>query len=137
MGAQIAAHLANAGLQVNLLDIAPEEGPKNAIVEAAFKRASKLRPEPMFTDRVAECIKLGNFDEHLDWIAESDWVIEVVVERLDIKQSVMQRIEKYVNDGAVISTNTSGLPIHKISEGRSMGLGGVFLVPIFLIRLDI
>ena len=119
MGAQIAAHLANAGLQVNLLDIAPKEGAKNSIVEAAFKRASKLRPEPMFSERVAQRIKLGNFDEHFEWIAGSDWVIEVVVERLDIKQAIMERVEHYANENAIISTNTSGLPIHKISERRS------------------
>ena len=127
MGAQIAAHLANAGLQVNLLDIAPQEGPKNAIVEAAFKRASKLRPDPMFSTKVAQRIKLGNFDEHLDWLAGSDWVIEVVVERLDIKQSIMARIEQHVNDDAIVSTNTSGLPIHKIAEECSSGFKRRFL----------
>ena len=127
MGAQIAAHLANAGLQVNLLDIAPEEGSKNAIVQAAFKRASKLRPEPMFTGDVADRIKLGNFDEHFSWIADSDWVIEVVVERLDIKQSIMEKIEQHVNADAIISTNTSGLPIHKIAAGRSEGFLRRFL----------
>lgn len=119
MGAQIAAHLANAGLQVKLLDIAPAEGKKNAIVESLFKKASKLKPAPLFTDKVAQRIELGNFDENFDWVGEADWVIEVVVERMDIKRQVMARIEAAVKDDAVVSTNTSGLPIGEIAEGLS------------------
>ncbi len=120
MGAQIAAHCANAGLQVRLLDIAPEEGDdKNAIVKAAFKRATKLKPNPFFTTAARKRIKLGNFDEHFDWVGEADWVIEAVVERMDIKRQVMARIEEAAREDAVISTNTSGLPIHEIAEGRS------------------
>ncbi len=117
MGAQIAAHIANAGLSVNLLDIAPEEGKKNSIVESLFKRASKLKPAPLFTDKVAQRIRLGNFDDHFDWVGEADWVIEVVVERMDIKRQVMARIEAVAHKDAVISTNTSGLPISQIAEG--------------------
>lgn len=127
MGAQIAAHFANAGLEVNLLDIAPEEGPKNAIVEGAFKRAKKLKPNPFVLGTTARQIRLGNFDENLDWLKDTEWVIEVVVERMDIKRALMERIEDHVSDSAIISTNTSGLPIHQIAEGRSASFKRRFL----------
>lgn len=120
MGAQIAAHLANAGLHVHLLDIAPKEGTdKNAIVAGQWKKAQRLKPDPFFTKAAAQRVTLGNFDEHFDRLAEADWVIEVVVERMDIKRSVMERIEATARPDAVISTNTSGLPIAHIAEGRS------------------
>ena len=117
MGAQIAAHVANAGLQVNLLDIAPKEGDNNAIVNKMFKQAKKLKPAPFFTDDVAHQIRLGNFDDHFHWVGEADWVIEVVVERMDIKREVMARIAETAREDAVVSSNTSGLPIHEISAG--------------------
>lgn len=119
MGAQIAAHCANAGLHVYLLDIAPQEGPKNAVVEAAFKRMQKLKPDPFFTKDGAKRIEIGNFDEHFDRVGQADWVIEAVVERLDIKRQIMARIEATARQDAVISTNTSGIPIREIAEGRS------------------
>lgn len=121
MGAQIAAHCANAGLHVYLLDIAPKEGPKNAIVEAAFKRTKKLKPNPFFTKGTAQRVQVGNFDEHFDWVGKADWVIEAVVERLTIKRQIMGRIEEIAQADAVISTNTSGIPIREIAEGRSEG----------------
>ncbi len=117
MGAQIAAHLANAGLQVYLLDIAPQDGAnKNAIVEKQFKATRKKKPDPFFTGDAAKRIKLGNFDEHFHWVGEVDWVIEAVVERLDIKHQVMKRIEETARADAVISTNTSGIPIREIGQ---------------------
>lgn len=123
MGSQIAAHLANAGLNVLLLDVTPQsigrEGRPNDLVEAAFKQATKLNPDPFFTEAAQRRIALGNFDDDFARIAEADWVIEVVVERLDVKQQVMARIEEHAREDAVISTNTSGLPIHQITEGRS------------------
>ncbi len=119
MGAQIAAHLANAGLEVWLLDIAPPEGPKNAIVEQQFRKALALKPDPFFDETAKQRIRLGNFEEHFDRVGEADWVIEAVVERLDIKRQVMARIEGVTREDAVISTNTSGLPIREIAEGRS------------------
>jgi 3-hydroxyacyl-CoA dehydrogenase len=123
MGSQIAAHLANAGLEVLLLDVTPEsigkEGAPNSIVEKAFKDATKMNPAPFFTQPTQKRVTLGNFEEDFEKIADVDWVIEVVVERMDIKQSVMKRIEEHASDAAVISTNTSGLPIGEIAEGRS------------------
>ena len=119
MGAQIAAHLANAGLEVHLLDIAPDDGDANSIVKKGFKAAKNASPAAFFTDDVADRVYLGNFEDNFDRIGEVDWVIEVVVERMDIKRDVHARIEEHAREDAVISTNTSGLPIHEIAEGRS------------------
>ena len=122
MGAQIAAHLANAGLQVYLLDIAPKEGDnKNAIVEKLFKAATKKKPDPFFTKKTAQRIKIGNFDENFGWVGEVDWVIEAVVERLDIKHQVMKRIEETAREDAVVSTNTSGIPLREIGQHCAEG----------------
>lgn len=119
MGAQIAAHLANAGLKVELLDMAAKDGPKDGVVESLFSRASKLKPPPFFTADVADRIRLGNFDEHWERLAEVDWVVEVVVENMDVKRQIAERLDATVGEHAVVSTNTSGLPIHQIIEGRS------------------
>jgi 3-hydroxyacyl-CoA dehydrogenase len=119
MGTQIAAHLANAGLTVHLLDIAPTSGNKNAIVEAAFKKGLKLSPPIFFTDQIAHRVTLGNFDEHFHRLAGVDWVIEVVVENLKIKQDLMARLQGVVRQDAVISTNTSGISIHAIAKNCS------------------
>jgi 3-hydroxyacyl-CoA dehydrogenase len=127
MGAQIAAHLANAGLEVHLLDIAPDDGDTNAIVEKGFQAARDASPDPFFTDDVADRIYLGNFEEHFDRISEVDWVLEAVVERMDVKRDVHARIEEHARPDAVISTNTSGLPIHEIADGRSADFKQRFL----------
>ena len=131
MGSQIAAHLANAGLGVLLLDVTPEsigrEGAKNSLVEGAFKAATKMKPDPFMTAEAQKRITLGNFDDDFQKIGDADWIIEVVVERMDVKQEVMERIEKTASDTAVISTNTSGLPIAQIAEGRSDGFRRRFL----------
>ncbi len=127
MGSQIAAHLANAGLTVHLLDIpAPEEN-KNAIVEAAWQKALKLKPPILFTEKTARRLTLGNFDEHLDRLADVDWVIEAVVENLAIKQQLMARIEGVVSPDAIVSTNTSGLPVREIARGLPKSLSKRFL----------
>ena len=131
MGAQIAAHLAGAGLQVHLLDVTPQaigkEGEPNDLVERAFKATQKAKPDPFFTEKTAQRITLGNFDEDFARIGEADWIIEVVVERLDVKRDVMARIEEAAREDAVVSTNTSGIPIHEIAEGRSEGFNRRFL----------
>jgi len=120
MGAQIAAHLANAGLEVQLLDIAPdEEGDPNAVVEEGFEKAREASPDPFFADAVADRIYLGNFEDHFDRVGEVDWVVEAVVERMDVKRDVHARIEEQARPDAVVSTNTSGLPIHEMVADRS------------------
>ncbi|RCJ40255.1 3-hydroxyacyl-CoA dehydrogenase [Nostoc minutum NIES-26] len=127
MGSQIAAHLANAGLTVHLLDIAAQGDNKNDVVETAFKKAIKQSPPILFTEKTARRVILGNFDEHFHRIADVDWVIEVVVENLAIKQDLMARIESTIRDDAVVSTNTSGLPIHEIAKGCSESFRKRFL----------
>ena len=120
MGAQIAAHLANAGLEVHLLDIPPDDGHNpNAVVKKGFEQAREASPDPFFTDDVTDRIYLGNFEDDLDSVGEVDWIVEAVLERMDVKREVHARIEENASDDAVISTNTSGLPIHEIAEERS------------------
>ncbi|WP_302885066.1 3-hydroxyacyl-CoA dehydrogenase [Kovacikia minuta] len=127
MGTQIAAHLANAGLTVHLLDLPAQKGDKNSLVEAAFKKALKQSPPIFFTEKTAHRITLGNFEQHFDRVAHVDWVIEAIVENLDTKQQLMQRLEETVRGDAIISTNTSGLPIHAIAQGRSESFRKRFL----------
>ena len=110
MGAQIAAHLANAGLNVHLLDIPGPDDDRDAVVKQGFATALKLTPNPFFSEEVSRRIALGNFDDHLDRIAEADWVIEVVVEKLEIKQRLMERVEGAASPDAVISTTPAASP---------------------------
>src|SRR6195952_2218514 len=123
MGSRIACHFAGIGLQVLLLDIAPKEAAdaiaRNKIVNDALQAAIKSNPSPVFTKEVIKKIKTGNFTDNMKDIADCDWVIEVVVERLDIKQSVFTEVEKYRKPGTLITSNTSGIPIHMMAEGRS------------------
>ncbi|MGV2826800.1 3-hydroxyacyl-CoA dehydrogenase NAD-binding domain-containing protein [Myxosarcina sp. GI1(2024)] len=127
MGSQIAAHLANAGLTVHLLDIPAAEDNKNAIVEAAWQKALKHKPPILYTEKTARRITLGNFDEHLDRLADVDWVIEAVVENLEIKQQLMTRLESVVSHEAIVSTNTSGLPVNEIVRGLPQSFRQRFL----------
>ena len=123
MGSRIACHFAGIGLQVLLLDIAPKDATdaksKNKIVNDALAAALKSNPSPVFTKDVVKNIKTGNFTDNMKDIADCDWVIEVVIERLDIKQSVFTEVEKYRKPGTLITSNTSGIPIHMMVEGRS------------------
>ncbi|RMH89411.1 MAG: 3-hydroxyacyl-CoA dehydrogenase/enoyl-CoA hydratase family protein [Calditrichaeota bacterium] len=128
MGAQIAAHLANAGLQVLLLDIPAKEGSnKNAVVEGAFKKLVKMKPNPFATQAATKRIRLGNFDDDLHRLGEVEWVIEAVVENMEIKRQLMERVEQVISPGTIVSSNTSGLPIHQIAEGRSEAFKKHFL----------
>jgi len=134
MGSQIAMHMAGIGLEVVLLDIAPKEllpeeekkGLKlsdkvvrNRIVKTAFDSAAKLNPAPLYDKKFASRIQLGNFEDDMNLIAGCDWVIEVVVERLDIKKIVYEQVEKYRKPGTLITSNTSGIPMELLIEGRS------------------
>ncbi|HMI77467.1 MAG TPA: 3-hydroxyacyl-CoA dehydrogenase/enoyl-CoA hydratase family protein, partial [Ferruginibacter sp.] len=114
------------GLQVLLLDIVPKDLPadakpaeRNKIVNDALAAAIKSNPSPVYTKDVIKRIRTGNFTDNMKDIADHDWVIEVVVERLDIKQSVFTEVEKYRKPGTLITSNTSGIPIHMMTEGRS------------------
>lgn len=128
MGARIAAHLANAGIACYLLDIVPPQlsdadranpAARNRIVQAGIDAARKSKPAAFFTPDRARLITPGNFDDHLAWCAEADWIIEAVAENLDIKRKLFERVEQHRRPGTLISTNTSGLPVRLISEGRS------------------
>ena len=126
MGSRIACHFAGVGLQVLLLDILPKDLPadakpalRNKIVNDALTAAVKSNPSPVYTKDVLKLIKTGNFTDNMKDIADCDWVIEVVVERLDIKQLVFTDVEKYRKPGTLITSNTSGIPIHMMTEGRS------------------
>ena len=120
MGAAIAAHCANAGLQVDLLDIAPKDGEdKNAVVDAGYERMVKARPPALMAKDVARRIHTGNFDDDLGRVAEADWVLEAILERLEPKRELAERVEALAKDDAIISSNTSGIPLHQIAEGRS------------------
>ncbi len=126
MGSRIACHFAGVGLQVLLLDIQPKDLPagakkadKNKIVNDALTAAIKSNPSPVYTKEVTKKITTGNFTDNMKDIASCDWVIEVVVERLDIKQSIFTEVEKYRKPGTLITSNTSGIPIHMMAEGRS------------------
>jgi len=126
MGSRIACHFAGVGLQVLLLDIQPKDLPadarpaeKNKIVNDALAAAIKSNPSPVYTKDVIKKIATGNFTDNMKDIAGCDWVIEVVVERLDIKQLVFADVEKYRKPGTLITSNTSGIPIHMMTEGRS------------------
>jgi 3-hydroxyacyl-CoA dehydrogenase len=129
MGAAIAAHCANAGLEVDLLDIAPEDpdADNNAVVRAGFDRMKDARPAALMSKRVAERMRLGNFEDDFDRIAEADWVLEAILERLEPKRELMLRVEGVAKEGAIISSNTSGIPLHEIAEGRSEGFRRRFL----------
>jgi len=120
MGAAIAAHCANAGLEVDLLDIAPDDGDdKNAVVEAGFENMKNARPAALMAENVADRIRIGNFEEHFGRVGEADWIVEAIIEKLEPKSELMQRVEDTAKESAIISTNTSGIPLHSISEGRS------------------
>lgn len=134
MGAGIAAHLANAGVPVTLLDIVPNsltpeeekrglslDSPevRNRIVQQGFDRALKSKPASFFTSDHAALVSLGNLEEDFETVSKADWVIEVIVENLKIKQTLMERIDSVRKPHTIISTNTSGIPVHEIAAGRS------------------
>jgi 3-hydroxyacyl-CoA dehydrogenase len=119
MGAAIAAHCANAGLEVDLLDIAPDDDDNDAVAEAGFERMQNARPAALMGENVAGRIRTGNFEDDFDRVGEADWIVEAIIEKLEPKRELMQRVEDTAKESAIISTNTSGIPLHSISEGRS------------------
>jgi len=120
MGARIAAHFANAGLPCLLLDIAPKDAApadRNKIVAAGLEAAKKSKPAAFFTPALAPKVSIGNFDDDLPRIADADWIIEVVAENLEIKRGLLAKVAQFRKPGAIVTTNTSGLPVHLIAEG--------------------
>jgi len=134
MGSGIAAHFANIGVQVLLLDIVPfelsevekkrgltlEDGKvRNRIATENLEKLKKASPALLYSPKFAQRIEVGNFQDDMHRIKSTDWIIEVVVERLDIKKSVYEQIEKFRKEGTLVSSNTSGIPINMLVEGRS------------------
>lgn len=128
MGSRIACHFANIGVEVLLLDIVPRDlnedqkknpAARNKIVNDALAFALKSKPSPIYEKGFAKLISTGNFEDDMSKISAVDWIIEVVVERLDIKKIVFEQVEKYRKPGTLITSNTSGIPMHMMCEGRS------------------
>ena len=120
MGARIAAHFANAGLTCLLLDIVPKDAAaagRNKIVAAGLEAAKKSKPASFFTSTLASRISIGNFEDDLPRIADADWIIEAVAENLEIKRSLLAKVAQHRRPGSIVTTNTSGLPVHLIAEG--------------------
>ncbi|MEM9554372.1 MAG: 3-hydroxyacyl-CoA dehydrogenase NAD-binding domain-containing protein [Acidobacteriota bacterium] len=141
MGAAIAAHVANAGLPVLLLDIVPREltekeaarganlddrAVRDRIARDGLERIAKLKPASFMSRAARSLVSIGNLEDDLERLAGIDWIVEAVVERLDIKRDLMARIDAVRHARAIVTTNTSGLPIHAISEGRSDGFRRTF-----------
>jgi 3-hydroxyacyl-CoA dehydrogenase len=134
MGAQIAAHLANAGIPCVLLDIVPGEllpeeqargltleSPafRNRLSAAGLEAAKKAKPAAFFSPELAGLVSVGNFEDDLPKLKDCDWIIEAIVEKLEIKRSLFERIEPHLNDDAIVTSNTSGIPLASLAEGRS------------------
>lgn len=113
MGSQIAAHFANAGVPALLLDVTPDAA------AAGLKRCRTLKPDPFFTPETAGLITTGGFDDSLAGIADADWIVEAIVERLDVKRDLLARVDQARRAGSIVSSNTSGIPIGLLAEGRS------------------
>ncbi|MBA2660827.1 MAG: enoyl-CoA hydratase/isomerase family protein [Bradymonadaceae bacterium] len=141
MGSGIAAHLANAGIPVYLLDIVPfNPGPNDDVNDPSFRNRiatankealKKTNPSPVYSLRDLDLITVGNTSDHLEWLAEVDWIVEVVPENMKIKRDTFEKVEKHANPNAIISSNTSGLSIEGMLEGRSEGFRQRFLVTHF------
>lgn len=128
MGSRIAAHCINAGLDVWLLDLKSDDPKRpNKLVEEHIKELTKTSPEPLFDASLARHIKPGNFEDDLEVLSEVDWIVEVVVERLDIKKNLMRKVETVRKPGTIVSSNTSGIPIRKIGEECSEEFQSHFL----------
>jgi 3-hydroxyacyl-CoA dehydrogenase len=113
MGAQIAAHLANAGVATLLLDI------DSKTAAEGLKRARQLKPDPFFTPEAVPLVRIGGLDDELGALGKTDWIIEGIVERLDIKQSLFEKLDRHRGPNTIVSSNTSGIPIGSLAEGRS------------------
>src|SRR6516165_5319498 len=120
MGARIAAHFANAGIPSYLFDIVPPDADapeRNKIAAAGLAAAKKSKPAAFVEPGLASLVTIGNFDDDLRRLAEVDWIIEAVVENLEIKRALLRKVEAVRKPGTFITTNTSGLPVHSIAEG--------------------
>ena len=113
MGAQIALHCANAGIPAVLLDLTPQ------VAKEGLEKARRLKPDPQFTPDVHRLVTTAGFDDGMPLLGKADWIVEAIVERLDIKQQLFARVEAVRAPGSIVSSNTSGIPISVLAEGRS------------------
>src|SRR5712671_1369737 len=143
MGAQIAAHMANAGIPMLLLDIVPPEqvsearpsgratsaepADRNAIARAGLEAAKKSKPAAFFTAELASLVTIGNFEDDLPKLKDCDLIIEAVVENPEIKRSLYEKVEQHRRPGSVVGSNTSGIPIRELADGRSEHFRAHFL----------
>ncbi len=128
MGSRIAAHFANAGFPVDLLDVViPGKPERNAAAIAGIETAAKQKPVAFYTDSARSLIAPGNFEDHLDRLRECDWIIEAVAENLEIKRGLLGRVAEVRREGAIVSTNTSGIPLASIADGFSIEWRAHFL----------
>ncbi|ODP37077.1 3-hydroxyacyl-CoA dehydrogenase/enoyl-CoA hydratase family protein [Sphingomonas turrisvirgatae] len=132
MGAGIAAQVANAGVPVLLLDIVPSQGAdRDAIAKGAVAKMLKTEPAPFMSKAAAKLVETGNIEDHLDRVAECDWIVEAVIERLDVKQALYARIETLMRPGTAVSSNTSTIPLANLVDGRSDTFKRGFLITHF------
>ncbi|GAL99731.1 3-hydroxyacyl-CoA dehydrogenase/enoyl-CoA hydratase family protein [Sphingomonas parapaucimobilis] len=132
MGAGIAAQVANAGMPVLLLDIVPKDGTdRDAVAKGAVARMLKTEPAPFMSPAAAKLVETGNIEDHLARVAECDWIVEAVVERLDIKQALYAKLEELKRPGTAVSSNTSTIPLGHLVEGRSEQFRRDFLITHF------
>ncbi|MGC1302954.1 MAG: 3-hydroxyacyl-CoA dehydrogenase/enoyl-CoA hydratase family protein [Caulobacteraceae bacterium] len=132
MGAGIAAQVANGGVPVLLLDIVrPGEADRDAVAKGAVAKMLKTEPAPFMSQSAAKLVETGNIEDHLDRIAECDWVVEAIIERLDLKQSLYKRIDAVRRPGTAISSNTSTIPLAKLVEGLPQAFQQEFLITHF------
>ncbi|WP_433911295.1 3-hydroxyacyl-CoA dehydrogenase NAD-binding domain-containing protein [Sphingomonas yabuuchiae] len=132
MGAGIAAQVANAGVPVLLLDIVPKDGgDRDAVAKGAVAKMLKTEPAPFMSPAAAKLVETGNIEDHLDKVAECDWIVEAVVERLDIKQALYAKLETLKRPGTAVSSNTSTIPLGHLVEGRSEQFKNDFLITHF------
>src|SRR5712692_5548996 len=143
MGARIAAHFANAGVPSYLLDIVPagaDSSARNKIAAAGLEAAKKSKPTAFFEPGLARLVTIGNFEDDLKRLSEVDWIIEAVVENLELKRALLKKVEAIRKPGTIVTTNTSGLPVAKIAEGftddfRKSWMGTHFFNPPRYMRL--
>ena len=135
MGSGIAAQVANAGIPVTLLDLPSKEGPRNKITENAKKRILKSRPPLLVEKNKIDLITAGNIEDNFDAVKNADWVVEAVVERIDIKHNIYKKIEEVRKEESIISSNTSTIPLKVLSEKMSDKMKKNFCITIFCFNI--
>lgn len=145
MGSRLACHFANAGVKP-LLDIVTPNlseaeltnpAARNKLVNQALEAALKSNPSPIYDKDLARLITTGNFEDNMEWLKEADWILEAVVENLDIKRQLFEKVELYRKPGTLVSSNTSGIPISWMAKAEAMILEPIFVELTFSILPDI